>query len=319
MSQNNTEDTQALIDRLLAGDARALSRVISQVENQSPEKPAIMASIFPRTGRAIIVGLTGSPGVGKSSLTDRLIAHARDKGLSVGVIAVDPSSPFSGGAILGDRIRMQSRSTDPAVFIRSMASRGHLGGLSVATRDATRIMDAFGKDVILIETIGVGQSELGIAQEARTTVLVMAPGAGDSVQMMKAGIMEIGDVFVVNKADREGADQTVLELETMLMLESHKNGWTPPVIKTQATSGQGIEDLWSQIEAHGRFLDEGEVGRARRRGQLQDEIVEILSERIKNTIWEKTRGQLFDELLDCVEQREMDPYTAADRLLGQAQ
>ncbi|MDO8692246.1 MAG: methylmalonyl Co-A mutase-associated GTPase MeaB [Dehalococcoidia bacterium] len=313
--QNRTDNTQALIDRLLSGDARAMSRLITMVENKSPEKPAIMASLFPRTGRALVAGLTGSPGVGKSSLTDRLIAFARDKGLSVGVVAVDPSSPFSGGAILGDRIRMQSRSTDPGVFIRSMASRGHLGGLSVATRDATRIMDAFGKDVILIETIGVGQSELAIAQEAKTTVLVLAPGAGDSVQMMKAGIMEIGDVFVVNKADREGADQTVLEVETMLMLGSHKNGWTPPVIKTQATSAEGIEELWNQIQAHSNFLDQGEVGRERRRGQLRDEIIEVLTESIKSNIWQKTAGKVFENLLDNVEQREMDPYAAAGKLM----
>lgn len=315
MTHSNNGNTQDLVERLLGGDARALSRLISLVENQSPEKPSIMAALYPHTGKALIAGITGSPGVGKSSLTDRLIAFARDKGLGVGVVAVDPSSPFSGGAILGDRIRMQSRCTDPGVFIRSMASRGHLGGLSVATRDAVRIMDAFGKDVILIETIGVGQSELAIAQEAQTTILVMAPGAGDSVQMMKAGIMEIGDLFVVNKSDREGADQTVLELETMLMLEAPKNGWTPPVIKTAATSGEGIEALWEQIEAHKGFLDKGEAGRARRRGQLREEIVEILTERLKGSIWEKTRGGFFDELLDGVEQREIDPYSAAGRLM----
>lgn len=310
------DDIQGLIDRLLAGEARALSRLISLVEDQAPEKAFIMASLFPHTGRARIAGITGSPGVGKSSLTDRLIAHLRDRGFTVGVIAVDPSSPFSGGALLGDRIRMQSRSTDPGVFIRSMASRGHLGGLSLATRDATRILDAFGKDVVIIETIGVGQSELAIAQEAQTTILVLAPGTGDSIQMMKAGIMEIGDIFVVNKADREGAEQTVLEVETMLMLESHKNSWRPPVIKTQATSGQGIEELWAQVEAHGLFLNQGEVGRARRRGQLRDEIIEILTERLKADIWKKARGQTFEDLLDSVERRELDPYAAAGQLMG---
>lgn len=316
MIPNERKDVQALIDRLRAGDARSVSRLITLVENQAPEKAQVMASLFPYTGRAIIAGITGSPGVGKSSLTDRLIAHARDKGLTVGIIAVDPSSPFSGGAILGDRIRMQSRSTDPGVFIRSMASRGHLGGLSIATRDAARILDAFGKDVIIIETIGVGQSELAIAQEAQTTILVLAPGTGDSIQMMKAGIMEIGDIFVVNKADREGADQTVMEVETMLMLESSKNGWRSPVIKTQAVNGEGVEELWSQIEAHGRFLSEGEVGRARRRGQLRDEMVEILTERLKNDIWHKAgQGRAMEDLLDSVEQKELDPYSAAGRLM----
>lgn len=316
MIQNQRSDLHELIERLKRGDARAASRLISLVENQSPDKAQIMASIFPHTGRAQIAGITGSPGVGKSSLTDRLIAHARDKGLTVGVVAVDPSSPFTGGAILGDRIRMQSRSTDPGVFIRSMASRGHLGGLSVATRDAVRIMDAFGKDVVFIETIGVGQSELAIAQEAQTTILVLAPGAGDSIQMMKAGIMEIGDIFVVNKSDREGADQTVLEIETMLMLESKKNGWNPPVLKTQAVSGEGIEGLWSQIEAHGQFLAQGEIGRARRRSQLRDEIIEILTERLKADIWQKaSQGQSLEDLLDSVEQKELDPYSAAGRLM----
>lgn len=316
MSQTDKNSLQGLIDRFLAGDSRALSRLISMVENQAPEKASIMSAIFPRTGRTRIAGITGPPGVGKSSLTDRLIAHAREQGLTVGVVAVDPSSPFSGGAILGDRIRMQSRSTDPEVFIRSMASRGHLGGLSVATRDVVRLLDAFGKHVIFIETIGVGQSELAIAQEADTTVLVLAPGQGDSVQMMKAGIMEIGEIFVINKADRDGADQTVLEIETMLMLDPHKDGWEPPVIKTQAVAGEGIEELWNRLEEHGRFLERGGIGKTRRREQLRDEIMEILTERLKASILEKSvRVQELDQLVASVERKEIDPYTAASRLM----
>jgi LAO/AO transport system kinase len=312
-----SRETQLLVDRLLAGDPRAVSRVISLAENESPEKPALMAALFPHTGRARIVGFTGSPGVGKSSIVDRLIAYLRDSGRTVGVVAVDPSSPFSGGALLGDRIRMQSRSVDPGVFIRSMASRGHLGGLALSTRDTVRIMDACGKDVVIIETIGVGQSELAIAEEAETTILVLAPGSGDSVQMMKAGIMEIGDIFVVNKADREGAEQTALEVEAMLMLEGHRDGWTPPVLKTQALSGQGIEELWAQVEAHGRYLAQGETGRARRREQLKNEIVEIVVERLKLDILQKAHQEdLLAELVGRVESREMDPYAAASTLMG---
>lgn len=311
-----TYEVSALIDRLLAGEVRALSRAISLAENQAPEKALIMTSLFPHTGKALIVGITGGSGVGKSTLTDKLVALLRDRGLTVGIVAVDPSSPFSGGAILGDRIRMQGRSTDPGVFIRSMASRGHLGGLSLATRDAVRLLDAFGKDAVIIETVGVGQSELAIAQEAQTTVLVLAPGGGDSIQMMKAGIMEIGDIFVVNKADREGADLTVLEVETMLKLESNRSGWTPPVLKTVAISGDGVEGLWSQIEAHGRFLAQGAWGQRRRRQQLRDEIIEILAERLRADIWRRASGeQALEGLLDSVEQRQLDPYAAAGRLM----
>lgn len=300
------------IDKLLAGDARVAARLITMVESGAPAETArIVKDLYPHTGRAHVVGVTGAPGVGKSTLVDRLIALLCQNGLKIGVIAVDPSSPFSGGAILGDRVRMQSHATEPGVFIRSMASRGHWGGLSTATRNAVRVLDAMGKDIIVIETIGVGQGEIAIADEAETTVLVLSPGAGDSIQMMKAGIMEIGDIFVVNKSDREGADETVMEVEAMLMLDSSRD-WKPPVIKTKALPGEGIEELWEKVEAHRRFLTQNPVGRDRRLRHIREEIMAILIAGWESTLWSKLQqSDYFSTLLERVEGREMDPYAAA--------
>lgn len=305
-----------LVERMLQGDRLALAKLITLVENRSPEVSQVIALLYPHAGKAHVIGVTGPPGVGKSSLVDKLIGLARRHNLKVGVIAVDPSSPFSGGALLGDRIRMQSHSTDPNVFIRSMGCRGHLGGLSFATQDAILLLDAFGNDVILVETVGVGQSEIAIAQAADTTVLVTMPSTGDSIQAMKAGIMEIGDVFVVNKADREGAERTVQELETMLMLGVRQGEWTPPIAKTQAVSGEGIEELWEKLQEHRRFFSQDQRFQERRCQQIREEIYSIINERVERKIRHELLGNSrFSQLLEKVARREIDPYTAADTLM----
>lgn len=304
-----------LVERMLKGDRLALAKLITLVENRSPEISNIMTSIYPHTGKAHVIGITGAPGVGKSSLVDRLIASLRKKDIKIGVIAVDPSSPFSGGALLGDRIRMQSHATDPGVFIRSMACRGHLGGLAFATQDTSLLLDAFGYEIILIETVGVGQSEISIAQAADTTLLVTMPSTGDTIQVMKAGIMEIGDIFVVNKADQEGADKTVIELETMLMLGGQARDWAPPIVKTVASNGEGVEELWDGIQAHKRFLFQDSRMKERRIAQIKGEIHNIISEKLEKRIWENLLTDTrFAQLLEKVESRELDPYAAADSL-----
>src|SRR5213076_1797539 len=234
-----------LIDRITAGDTTAVARAISKVEGGASDSSDLMKQIFPRTGRALIVGITGAPGAGKSSLVDKLAALYRRRGERVGIIAVDPSSPFSGGAILGDRIRMQTLSLDKGVFIRSMATRGNLGGLSRATVDAVAILDAAGFDKVIVETVGVGQDEVEIVKTADVSVVVLVPGMGDDIQAIKAGIMEIGDVFVINKADREGVNSTEKELEALLSLATRNDGWDPPIVKTVATEGKGIEQMAS--------------------------------------------------------------------------
>ena len=306
-----------LVERMLKGDRLALAKLITLVENRSSEISQVISRIYPHAGNAHVIGVTDSPGVGKSSLVDKFISLARSHGLKVGVIAIDPSSPFSGGALLGDRIRMQNHSTDPEVFIRSMGCRGHLGGLSFATQDAILLLDAFGNEIILVETVGVGQSEISIAQAADTTVLVTMPSAGDSIQAMKAGIMEIGDVFVVNKADREGADQTVQELETMLMLGIQHGEWNPPIVKTQAVSGEGMEELWEKIQEHRSFFSQNQQRlQEYRLQQIQEEIYNIINERVEKRVRQELLSDTrFSQLLEKVARREIDPYTAADNLI----
>lgn len=304
-----------LVDRMLKGDRLALAKLITLVENRSPEISNIMTLLYPYTGKAHVIGITGAPGVGKSSLVDKLIASLRKEGLKIGVIAVDPSSPFSGGALLGDRIRMQSHSTDPGVFIRSMACRGHLGGLAFASQDTALLLDAFGYEIILIETVGVGQSEISIAQAADTTLLVTMPSTGDTIQVMKAGIMEIGDIFVVNKADQEGVDKTVIELETMLMLGYQARDWSPPIVKTIASNGEGVEELWDKIQGHKRFLSQDTRLKERRLAQIKEEIHNIIAEKLEKRIWDGlVTDARFAQLLEKVENRELDPYAAAESL-----
>src|SRR5436190_2303771 len=240
---------EELAGKVLAGDRRAVARAISMVEDGSNDLPALSEALYPQTGRAYTVGLTGSPGVGKSSLAERLVRAARSHDRTVAVLAIDPTSPFTGGALLGDRLRMQAHATDPGVFIRSMATRGHLGGMALAAPEALRVLDASGKDLIIVETVGVGQAEVEVASATDTTLVVVSPGWGDAIQVAKAGILEIADVFVVNKADKEGADEAVRDLRNMLSM-GRKLEWKPPIVKTSTVSGDGIDELWDAIERH---------------------------------------------------------------------
>jgi LAO/AO transport system kinase len=302
------------VSRALSGDRRAIGRLISAVEDGGPEVGALMRRLYPHTGDAYTAGVTGAPGAGKSTLTEQLVARARREKRNVGVLAVDPSSPFSGGALLGDRVRMQSHATDPDVFIRSMATRGHLGGISLATPEAVRVLDACGKDFVVIETVGVGQAEVEITDACDTTVVVLNPGWGDAVQTAKAGLMEIADVFVVNKADRPGTRETVRELRQMLELSEAE--MKPDIVQTVATKGEGIDDLWDAIEKHKTYQEERGLLDKRRRRRIEREIREIVTERYRARV-EKEAGRSLNELAKLVEHRELDPYEAADRLIAQ--
>ncbi|MEA3201690.1 MAG: GTPase [Thermoplasmata archaeon] len=299
----------ALAKRVLEGDRRAIARAISLVESGDPEARPLMAALYPRTGRAQVVGVTGPPGSGKSTLVDRLIEHHRKAGRTVGVVAVDPSSPFTGGALLGDRVRMEKRATDPKVFIRSMATRGHLGGLSRAAADAARILDASGKDVVLVETVGVGQAEIDIVRLADTVLVVAVPGLGDEIQNIKAGLMEIGDVFVVNKGDREGADRTVAELEAWL--EHAASGWSPRVLRTVAATGVGIEALAEEVARHRAWLSTHGGLDAKRRAQAAAEIIVAARERAERAVQSSPR---YQAALDAVAARKLDPASALETL-----
>ncbi|HVF03721.1 MAG TPA: methylmalonyl Co-A mutase-associated GTPase MeaB, partial [Frankiaceae bacterium] len=276
--------TSAPVDDLVAaaedGSPRAVARLISLVEDAAPELRSVMAALAPKTGRARIIGLTGSPGVGKSTSTSALVTAFRGRGLRVGVLAVDPSSPFSGGALLGDRVRMQDHATDAGVFIRSMASRGHLGGLSWATPQALRVLDAAGCDVILVETVGVGQAEVDVAAATDTTIVVLAPGAGDAVQMAKAGILEIADVFVVNKGDRDGARETARDLRQMLQMGAARE-WAPPVLITTATGASGLGELWTAVVEHREHLAATGGLAQRRRDRLRREVESLAAEGLR--------------------------------------
>lgn len=307
-------DVASLVARAVDGDRGSIAKLISIVEAGGPDADAAGAALYPHTGDAYTVGLTGAPGAGKSSLTDALVRRIRADELEVGVLAIDPTSPFSGGAILGDRVRMQDHATDPGVYIRSMATRGHLGGLALATPRAARVLDAAGKPWIVIETVGVGQVEVEIAGAADTTVVVVNPGWGDGVQANKAGLMEIADLFVVNKADREGVAETVRDLEQMLDLSGHP-AWRPPVITTVATRGEGVDELWQAIRDHRAFQEaEGRLQR-RRAERLADELRAIVAARLRARTAEACSGPAFDDLVGRVGRRELDPDAAATRLL----
>jgi LAO/AO transport system kinase len=304
----------ALADSIVSGDPRAIARGISLVENDAEEGPALVRELFARSGRAFLVGITGAPGAGKSTLADGLISRWRKAGRTVGVLAVDPSSPFSGGALLGDRVRMQAHAQDAGVFIRSMATRGHLGGLARATTDAALVLDAAGKDFVAIETVGVGQDEVEIARTADVSVLVLVPGMGDEVQALKAGVMEIADVFVVNKADRDGADRAVAEVESLLGLHAYADGeWRPTVVRTEATAGQGIDDLMHSID---RFRSHSTKVESRRRERAEAQLRAILSARLMRQIDSRVSVMEMRELVDRIVSRTVDPYSAVDELLS---
>jgi len=312
-----SRDVPTLVSRARAGDPRAVARLISLVENRDPALPEVAAALAPYTGTAQVIGLTGSPGVGKSTLTSALITHLRQQGEEVAVLAVDPSSPFTGGAILGDRVRMQDHATDPGVFIRSMATRGHLGGLSLATPEAVRLLDAVGRHLVLVETVGVGQVEVEVAGKADTTVVVVNPGWGDSVQANKAGLMEIADVFVINKADRRGAEETARDLVQMLDLsELGHEAWRPPILSTVATDGTGVVELWDAVLAHRAYAESSGQLAERRSFRLREELREIVALRLGWRAREICSGERWDQLTDEVVARSTDPWTAADEMLA---
>jgi LAO/AO transport system kinase len=294
-----------------------VARLISLVEDASPQLREVSAKLAPHTGNAQIVGVTGSPGVGKSTSTSALVTALRKAGKRVGVLAVDPSSPFSGGALLGDRVRMQDHATDREVYIRSMATRGHLGGLSWSTPQALRVLDAAGCDVVLVETVGVGQSEVEIAGLADTTLVLLAPGMGDGIQAAKAGILEIGDIYVINKADRDGADQVRRDLRAMLSLaERLEGGWRPPIVKTVAQNGEGIEEVVEKIDAHREWMaDRGELS-VRRRRRARDEIESIAVTALRERFGDVHGDARLDDLADAVVAGDTDPYTAADEVIA---
>lgn len=307
-----------LVARSRSGDPRSVGRLISLVEDGAEQLRDAMAALAPVSGGAHIVGLTGSPGVGKSTSTSALVAEFRAAGRRVGVLAVDPSSPFSGGALLGDRIRMQAHATDPEVFIRSMASRGHLGGLSSATPQAVRVLDAAGCDPILVETVGVGQSEVEVAAEADTTIVLLAPGMGDGIQAAKAGILEVGDIFVVNKADRDGSDTTVRELRHMISLgpAGRDGAWQPPVLKAVATKGEGIAELRDAIDGHRQWLAASGAGAARRRRRARSEIQGIALAALQARFADIGGDGALEGLAADVAEGRLDAFTAADRLVA---
>jgi len=311
-----TTNVQQLVKDVLHGEKRAIAKTISIIENNEPEAQKIISLIYPKTGRAHIVGITGPPGAGKSSLIEKLVKELRNRGKTVGIVAVDPTSPFSGGAFLGDRVRMQDLSLDSGVYIRSMATRNHHGGLARATKDAARVLDASGKDVVIVETVGAGQSEVEVVKVAHTIIVVLAPGLGDDIQAIKAGQMEIGDVFVVNKADREDANKAVSDIKAMLEMAAEKKRWKPLVIKTSALTGEGIAELLEHIDEHARYQKTGAVDEWRKE-RIENELVEALTQKITESIInELKKKEEWNRLTEKILSRETDPYSAADKLLA---
>jgi LAO/AO transport system kinase len=304
-----------LAERVLTGDPRAIARAISLIENESPAGAEVVRDIYPRTGRAYVIGVTGPPGAGKSTLVDRMTTELRGGGQTVGIVAVDPTSPFSGGALLGDRVRMGAHFGDEGVFIRSMATRGHLGGLARATSDVALVLDAAGKDIVMIETVGVGQDEVDIVRTADISIVVLVPGTGDEVQALKAGIMEIADIFVINKADRDGADRLAQSVAAMLALQAFQPGdWPPPILKTEATTGMGVPEL---IAAIAKFRAHSEAARAtRRRARQEYRLRDLLSHRFLELVDETLPAGELQRVIDGIAERRVDPYSAAADIMN---
>src|SRR5437660_1027149 len=309
---------QPWIDRLRAGDPRALARAISTVENRAPGWSELLKALFPHTGKARIIGMTGPPGAGKSTLVDQLAKHYRKENRTVGIIAVDPTSPYTGGAILGDRIRMQDHFSDPGIYISSMATRGSLGGLARTTADVATVLDASGRDMILIETVGVGQDEIDIVRLADITIVILVPGMGDDVQTIKAGIMEIADIFVINKSDRDGAEHVELEIRALQSLATRHDGWTPPIVKTVASQGVGIEELASAISDYENYLQKENLALHKSVENWQKRLIEML----RDAMLEKVRTQLGDgnlaRLAAEVAEHKRDPYTLVEEIATKA-
>ena len=308
-------------EKVVAGDVRTVARLIRDIDDGIPGVREVLKTLFPYTGRAYVIGITGAPGVGKSTLVDQMIGHLRKGGKSVGVLAVDPTSPFSGGAILGDRIRMQRHSLDEGVFIRSMATRGYFGGLTQSTRSAVDVLDAMGKDYIILETVGVGQDEVDVVKTARTTVIVTVPGMGDDIQAIKAGILETGDIFVINKADRDGVEKTFSDLRLMIDMDQKKHGegkWVPPILKVEALSDRGVVELLEEIDKHRRHLQDstGSPGLGRKREMLREELADMIRNRIIQEVFERlSESGEFEQAVEAVFNGRIDPYTACDRLV----
>jgi LAO/AO transport system kinase len=309
-------DLQHWVDRLRSGEPRALARAISTVEDRRPDSAELLKGLFPHTGHARILGLTGSPGAGKSTLVDQLAKYYRKQQQTVGIIAVDPTSPYSGGAILGDRIRMQDHFADPGIYIRSMATRGSLGGLARATADVTTVLDASGRDLIMIETVGVGQDEVDIVRLADITVLILVPGMGDDVQTIKAGIMEIADIFVINKSDREGAERVEREIHAMQSLATRKDNWTPPIVKTVASEGQGVADLAAAIAQYEAYLKKEDLLLKRNVENWRERLVEML----RDAMLEKARAEMSDGEMGRyaaeIAEHKRDPYSLVEEIMG---
>jgi len=311
----------SVVEKVMAGDVRNVARLIRDIDDGMPGVREILKELYPHTGKATVIGITGAPGVGKSTLVDQMIAHIRKRGKTVGVLAVDPTSPFSGGAILGDRVRMQRHSMDEGVFIRSLATRGHFGGLTQSTRSAIDVLDAMGKDYILIETVGVGQDEVDVVKSAHTTIIVVMPGMGDDIQAIKAGILEVGDIFVINKADLEGTDKTMSHLRLMINMDQAKydeGGWRPPILKAQAVFDKGIVELLEEIDRHNEFLIEtrGNLYFRKRKNKVREELTEMVKARLIEEVIDKlNENGAFNKAVDSIVEGKTDPYTACDNLV----